>query len=519
VSSADTSAEAGAPEADEAKVDEAKVDEAKVDEAKVDDPKAVRRGYLPCIAAALCSVAIPGVGHLVVRARFRRAVIFATVLNVIATIAAIAIFAPVDGRSDLADIIASRFVFVSIAVVLLVLAATRLWSAIDSAWIARPAVTRSSGVKVAALLTTAVVIVGGVGPLVVAADYVIETDRAVEQVFGSEDAETAVPSELTTVPATDDTSNGGDDTTTTVGVTTTTIAPFAETERVNVLLLGGDAGPGRPGLRTDSMIVVSIDPVTGDTAMISIPRNLWGLPFPPGTILHEKYPKGFKGLANALYPTVAAHPEDFGGGDDVASQAIKQGIAQFLGIPINYYVLVDMFGFIDVVDALGGIDMYLPERIHTARSPTRDMPQVPKYFEAGQHHFNGIETLAYARTRYSDSDYGRMGRQRCVLGAIASAATPTALATGLTDLVSAFGDAVRTDIPRSRLGEMAQLVDRYVEAGGFEEVHTLHLAPPTIPSSQWDPVEVRALVSDVLAGDEPEGTKSTTDQCGKLSDV
>jgi LCP family protein required for cell wall assembly len=284
---------------------------------------------------------------------------------------------------------------------------------------------------------------------------------------------------------------------------------------VNVLLLGGDAGPNRYGLRTDTMIVVSMDPVTGDTVMMSVPRNLWGLPFPPGTVLAEKYPKGFPGLANAVYPTVNAHPDEYGGGEDVASQAIKQGIAQFLGIPIHYYVLVDMFGFIDVVDALGGIDIYLPERIHTARSPTRDMPQVPKYFEAGQHHFNGIETLSYSRTRYSDSDYGRMGRQRCVLGAIAAAATPRALATGLTDLVSAFGDAVRTDIPRSRLGEMAALVDRYVDAGGFDEVRTLHLAPPTIQSSQWDPVEVRALVSEVLAGKKNEDSKSTSEQCGK----
>lgn len=481
------------------------------------EPKELRRGYLPCIAATVCSVAIPGVGHWVVRAPFTRRVIAATALNAVAMLVALIILGPVDGRSDLADIIANRAVFVGLAILLLVFAATRLWSAIDSAWQARP--VEGSRARIGALVTAALVIIVGVGPLVVAADYIIETDRAVEKVFGSEDAETALPSELTTTTSVAPTgvSTTTPGSTTTVQSTTTTIAPFAETERVNVLLLGGDAGPGRYSLRTDTMIVVSIDPVTGDTVMISIPRNLWGLPFPPGTRLNELYPDGFKELANALYPTVAAHPERYGEGDDVASQAIKQGIAQFLGIPIHYYVLVDMFGFIDVVDALGGVDIYLPERIHTARSPTRDMPQVPKYFEAGQHHFNGIETLAYARTRYSDSDYGRMGRQRCVMGAIAAAATPRALATGLTDLVAAFGEAVRSDIPRSRLGEMAQLVDRYVAAGGFDEVRTLHLAPPTIEVVRWDPVEVRALVTDALAGKQPEGTKSTSEQCGKPS--
>lgn len=481
-------------------------------------PKDVRRGYLACIGGVICSVAIPGLGHFAVRARWRRMVIAAAALNVLATVAALAIFAPVDGRSDLAEIIANRVVFIGVAVVLLVLAATRLWTAIDVGWVARPAPARHTAVKIAAMATATVVIIGGVGPLVVAADYVIETDRAVEKVFGSGDAQTAIPSELTTTTSSlpdDDSPDRATTTTAAATTTTTTVAPFAETERVNVLLLGGDAGPGRYSLRTDSMIVVSIDPVTGDTAMISIPRNLWGLPFPPGTILAEKYPRGFQGLANAVYPTVNARPEEFGGGDDVAALAVKQGIAQFLGIPIHFYVLVDMFGFIDVVDALGGIDIYLPERIHTARSPTRDMPQVPKYFEAGQHHFNGIEALSYSRTRYSDSDYGRMGRQRCVLGAIAAAATPRALATGLSDLVAAFGEAVRTDIPRSRLGEMAQLVDRYVSAGGFDEVRTLHLAPPNIESSQWDPVVVRTLVSNVLSGVEPEGTKSTSEQCGK----
>ena len=496
MSSADTSVAAGAPKDPK-------------------PPKVVRRGYLPCLAATVCSVIIPGTGHLAIRAPFRRRVIAATVLNVIALVFLIAIVPPSSSRRDLVEIIANRVVFVGLGVVLLVLAATRLWTAIDSGWQARP--VQGKSIKVAALLTGAVVIVGGVGPLVVGADYIIQTDRAVEKVFGSDDAETARPTELTT-PTTEPATGVPTGSSTTVpletSTTSTTIAPFAETERVNVLLLGGDAGPGRYSLRTDTMIVISIDPVSGDTTMISIPRNLWGLPFPPGTILHEKYPKGFKGLANAVYPTVAGHPEEYGGGDDVAAQAVKEGIAQFLGIPIHYYVLVDMLGFVSVVDALGGVDIYLPERIHTARSPTTQLHPVPKYFEAGQHHFDGTEALSYSRTRYSDSDYGRMGRQRCMLGAIAAAATPTALATGLTDLVAAFGDAVRTDIPRSRLGEMAQLVDRYVAAGGFKEVRTLHLAPPTIPSSQWDPVEVRALVADVLGGNQPKDTKNTTDQCG-----
>ena len=120
----------------------------------------VHRGYLSCFAAAMFSVVLPGLGHLVVRARFRRAVISTTALSAVATIVALIILLPVSGSTDLAEIIANRVVFVGLAVVLLVLAATRLWTALDSAWIARP--PTGSKIRIAALLTTAVVVVSGV---------------------------------------------------------------------------------------------------------------------------------------------------------------------------------------------------------------------------------------------------------------------------------------------------------------------------------------------------------------------
>jgi LCP family protein required for cell wall assembly len=284
---------------------------------------------------------------------------------------------------------------------------------------------------------------------------------------------------------------------------------FPGEDRVNVLLLGGDAGPDRWSMRTDSMIVVSIDPETGDTAMISVPRNLHHLPFPPGTALAERYPKGFEEIANAVYTRVDSHRELAGGGDDAGAQAIKLGIAQLLGIPINYYVLVDMAGFVDVVDALGGIDIDVLKRVPSVGKRPDEKHPVPKWFEKGMQHMDGTVALAYARTRSADSDYSRMARQRCVLAGIAAAATPRAVAFGLTDLVAAFGAAVRSDIPRERLGEVAQLVDRYSQAGGQAAVRTLQLSPPIIDPADWDAVEVRQLVADVLAATSsalPDGT-------------
>jgi LCP family protein required for cell wall assembly len=269
-------------------------------------------------------------------------------------------------------------------------------------------------------------------------------------------------------------------------------------DRVNVLLLGGDAGPGRWSLRTDSMIVISIDPVIGDTVMISVPRNLTRMPFPPGTPLASKFPRGFNDIANAVYTYANGHRDIAGGNDDAGAQAIKLGIAQLLGMPINYYVLVNMAGFVDVVDALGGIDVNVPTRLPSPGNPGDAKHEVPEYIEAGQQHMDGTLALAFARSRKADSDYRRMGRQRCVLAAIATAATPRALATGLPDLVDAFGQAVRTDIPRDRLGEFAQLIDSFTAAGGLNAVRTLHLAPPLVNSRTWDATKVRLLVIGVI---------------------
>lgn len=479
-------------------------------------------GPLLSPVAALLSVVMPGFGHYATGARFRPAVIVATVLNVVAMIAMVVILADVGRGADFADVIADRPTFISFGLLLLVLAGTRLWAAFDSAWRARPtAATRWTAIGSGAAVVAITLV--GVAPIVVAADYARRTDSAVEQVFGNGKPITANPGTLATTSTTSTTvaapdTTALDSTTSSSSTTSTTVAPFPGLDRVNVLLLGGDAGPGRYSLRTDSMIVVSMDPATGDTAMISIPRNLQKMPFPPGTPLAEKFPKGFTDLANAVYTYANSHPDVAGGGEDAGAQAIKQGIAQLLGIPINYYVLVDMAGFVDVVDALGGIDMNVPKKVPSPGNPRNAKHPVPKYIEAGQQHMDGTIALAYARTRSADSDYQRMGRQRCVLAAISKAATPQALATGLPSLLDAFGAAVRTDIPRSELGDFAQLVERYSDTSGTDAVRTLHLAPPLVKPARWDPVEVRALVTAVLEPvPPPEFTGELpvlTDTCG-----
>ena len=448
-----------------------------------------RTGVGACALAAFGSVFNPGTGHLAVGARVTRGTFAASVLNIVATIVAVVIFGPVRNQRDLISIIADRAVLFALGIALVAMAVTRLYTAFDSAWLARP--KRNVRLRLVAAAAVGVLAIGGVAPLAIAANYAWEADRAAEKVFSDHDATTANPTPLTTLPTTATNSTVA---TSNVEVTTTTEAPFNGESRVNVLLLGGDAGPGRPGLRTDSMIVVSIDSESGKGVIISVPRNMDEIPFPEGTALHDRFPDGFDGLANAIYTYGDNHRDMLGGVEDAGAQAIKLGISQLLGIPINYYVLVDMAGFVDIVDALGGIDIYVPKRMPTPGNPRGAKHSVPEYIEKGQQHMDGTVALAYARTREADSDYHRMSRQQCLLGALGKAATPQAIALGFTSLMAAFGDAIKTDIPRDKLDDFAQLIERFNDAGGMSVVHRLHLGEPLVDPFRWKADEIRLYV-------------------------
>lgn len=135
----------------------------------------------------------------------------------------------------------------------------------------------------------------------------------------------------------------------------------------DILLLGGDEGPGWWALRTDIMIIVAVHRDSGRIAMISIPCNLCGLDFSEGSLMHQEFLKGFNDLANAVYPYVYAHP-------DIAAQYLRgdlapkavtlaTGIVYSMDATIHDYVLVNMQGFLDLIEALGGVTVTLDKRI------------------------------------------------------------------------------------------------------------------------------------------------------------
>jgi polyisoprenyl-teichoic acid--peptidoglycan teichoic acid transferase len=224
-----------------------------------------------------------------------------------------------------------------------------------------------------------------------------------------------------------------------------------------VLLIGGDAGYLRVGLRADTMIAVSIQANTGRAAIFSIPRNLERAPLvgPAGTI-YDRFPD----ILNALYRFAQARPGLFPGGRDPGATALKQTISNLLGIPVHYYVLVDLRGFVEVVDALGGIRMTAPDSVDDLTSPAfpgeswTDIEvtqgQVVK--------LDGRNALAYARSRSASSDYTRMVRQRCILAAMAGRIDSVRAVRSLARLSDVAKEFVSTDIPRKRLPDLVELL-------------------------------------------------------------
>ncbi|KIH96582.1 LytR family transcriptional regulator [Streptomonospora alba] len=272
--------------------------------------------------------------------------------------------------------------------------------------------------------------------------------------------------------------------------------PWDGRERINVLLLGGDSGGNRYGLRTDSMMVASVDVEYGDVVLIGLPRNLENVPFPDGTRLARAYPEpqGFDGLLNDVYQTVAEAPERLAidtGAEDPAADTLKRVIADAVGLDIGYYALVDMQGFDDLVDAIGGIDVHIDEPI-----PYGQQGEVLK---AGDRHLDGNEALWYGRSRTNSDDYTRMGRQGCLIKYVAEQADPMTVLTSFQELAGATKRTLRTDIPQSKAGAFIDLAELTSGEGGFK---TLQLSPPQVDTAYPDWEEIRGLVDDAVAEQE-----------------
>jgi anionic cell wall polymer biosynthesis LytR-Cps2A-Psr (LCP) family protein len=275
--------------------------------------------------------------------------------------------------------------------------------------------------------------------------------------------------------------------------------PWAGKPRVNILLLGGDAARNRVGVRTDSMTLASVDTSTGDTVLLSLPRNLEDAPMPAGPA-RARFPFGFggdgplnPGLLNEVYQYGEDHPGMVPGvpAKRRGPALITGSISEILGQPIDYYILVDMFGFADIIDAIGGVKIKIEEPVPYGQEGDVIRP--------GYRTLRGREALWYGRSRNNSDDYTRMGRQKCLLRAIAQQANPQRVLTRFEKLAGATRRAISTDIPRDLLPALISLSGR-VKAGA--EITSLQFVPPLISTGRPDFREIRQLTAKAIEDSE-----------------
>lgn len=215
--------------------------------------------------------------------------------------------------------------------------------------------------------------------------------------------------------------------------------------RVNVLMLGiGGEGHEAPNL-SDTIMVMSIDPKTKDVAMLSVPRDLY-----------VKY-AGKGGSAGKINAANAF------GGPELAAKTVQQVI----GVPIHYYVLVDFSGFKQAIDAVGGIDVDVPQTLYDTAFPCDNGKNYcPLSIKAGMQHMNGTTALKYARCRHGaptgncGDDFGRATRQQEILVALRQKALQASTLTNpvkLTGLIDSVGNHVKTDLQLGEIKKLAEL--------------------------------------------------------------
>ena len=280
------------------------------------------------------------------------------------------------------------------------------------------------------------------------------------------------------------------------------VADRGAAERADVatiLLLGGDAGPGRWSLRTDTIMLFSIHRPSGRASLVSVPRNLMQLRFPPGSALGERFPLGFDDLANAVYPRVqndAGLREAYRGvpGVDPGVVALSAALGCSLGVTIDDYVLIDMRGFVELVDALGGVTVDVPRQVPMPGNIPGGDTDYPHSVGPGVVHMSGTIALGYVRSRSGDSDYQRTARQRHLLAALAEQVNAGDVIGSYRAVAGALGETLRTSLSPDELTDLLAVI-----GGETAIVESVGLVPPLVNVNQPDWPGLADIVADVQA--------------------
>lgn len=290
---------------------------------------------------------------------------------------------------------------------------------------------------------------------------------------------------------------------------------WAGRPRVNVLLLGSDAADDRVGVRTDSMMVASIDTRTGDAVLFGLPRNLGHAPIPSSNPLSTLYPNGYdcgdECLLNGIWTLAADHAESdpslFPGDDNPGLTTTRDVIGEILGLSIDRTLVVNLRGFQALVNAMGGVDINVKERVCVSCELVNGRIVFTggeeRWIEPGFQHLDGYHALWYARSRAGSDDFSRMRRQRCVTGAILNQADPVALLRNYPALAEVVKDNVTLDIPTSELPAWAELVGTLQDEGS---IRSLPITNRVVRVANPDYDRIRELVQVAINPPEPAPT-------------
>jgi polyisoprenyl-teichoic acid--peptidoglycan teichoic acid transferase len=409
-----------------------------------------RHSFRKALLYTVAGTVVPGLGLILARRRVVGGIILAAFATLVLAVGLWAVTDP----AGLASVAVRPAMLTGLSVALIVLAL---------AWVA---VVVATHLSLRGALSTAQRLLGGAlvgvlafavaAPMAVAARYSYEQASLVDNVFKSQDqTKSATRPSLNARPTQPNGQPQPD--------------PWETKPRLNILLLGGDAGRGRVGTRTDTIILASIDTKTGNTTLFSLPRNTANMPFPLTSPLRRYFPNGFTNgdsqdperFLNSMYEAVPdTVPKDIlGPTDNLGADALKLSVGEALGLKVDYYVLVNLRGFQTMVDALGGITVNVNSYVPIGGVSEEDRNVPPSdYIEPGPNQkLDGRKALWFARGRYGSDDFARMDRQRCVINAIIEQANPANLVARYERIAKAGKQLVLTDIPQEVLPLLVNL--------------------------------------------------------------
>ncbi|GAB96870.1 LCP family protein required for cell wall assembly [Kineosphaera limosa] len=294
--------------------------------------------------------------------------------------------------------------------------------------------------------------------------------------------------------------------------------PWAGHPRVNVMLIGSDSSPDRPGVRTDSMMLASIDTQTGNTLLFGLPRNLERVPFPAYSPLHNIWPEGFRCekdcLLNDVWMQGEQHKDLYPGDPMPGITALNEAVTGVTGLTPDYDVVVNMAGFSSLVDAMGGVDITVRDRVPIGGKVEHGQivpGSIRGWIEPGAQHLDGYHAMWFSRGRATTDDFDRMRRQRCMVGALVKQVNPAMMLERYPAIAKVAKDNIYTNIPQDQLPAWAVLATRMQQG----TIRSLPFSNQVIrvgnPDFELMHEMVQAAVDGrPMPGDEPTATPGAT---------